>query len=123
MSKPLPLSPKHGVNPSLLICFFCGEDTGKIVLLGKLPSDAEAPRKIVLDKTPCSKCQEKFSSGITFFESTSSSFNDTTGRYFILSEEATRKLVLPPSLEKILTRREALIDPETFSKIVSILSS
>jgi hypothetical protein len=37
------LSPKHGVNPSVLHCICCGKDYG-IAMLGKLKGDEEAPR-------------------------------------------------------------------------------
>lgn len=36
------LSPKHGVNPSILHCICCGKDYG-IAMLGKLKGDKEAP--------------------------------------------------------------------------------
>lgn len=50
------LSPKHGVNPSLLKCFACGKDAG-IALLGKLKNDEEAPKEMT-DKTIfCNDCQ------------------------------------------------------------------
>lgn len=39
------LSPKHGVNPSVLHCICCGKDYG-VALLGKLKDDKEAPRDI-----------------------------------------------------------------------------
>lgn len=39
------LSPKHGVNPSVLHCICCGKDYG-IALLGKIKGDKEAPRDI-----------------------------------------------------------------------------
>lgn len=39
------LSPKHGVNPSLLHCICCGKEYG-VAMLGKLKGDAEAPRDI-----------------------------------------------------------------------------
>lgn len=59
----IPLSPKHGVNPSLEICFFCGEAKG-IALLGKLPKDEQAPKHIILNYTPCPKCQEQWDKGV-----------------------------------------------------------
>lgn len=50
------LSPKHGLNPSLLKCFACGKDVG-IALLGKLKNDEEAPKEMT-DKTIfCNNCQ------------------------------------------------------------------
>lgn len=43
MSNSIRLSPKHGLNPSISVCFFCGEDKNEIILPGKLEGDAEAP--------------------------------------------------------------------------------
>lgn len=45
MSSSILLSPKHGVNPSVLHCVCCGKDYG-VALLGKLKGDKEAPRDI-----------------------------------------------------------------------------
>lgn len=39
------LSPKHGVNPSILHCICCGKDYG-IAMLGKLKGDKEAPKNL-----------------------------------------------------------------------------
>ena len=63
------LSPKHGVNPTLLKCFWCGGDAG-IALLGKLKGDAEAPRKICLNLEPCDACKAKFKQGVQLIEVT-----------------------------------------------------
>lgn len=52
------LSPQHGLNPSVLYCPVCGKDGG-LALLGRLPNDAEAPRKIP-DKNPCEACKAQF---------------------------------------------------------------
>ena len=35
MSGSIPLSQKHGVNPSVCVCTNCGEDTGALVLPGR----------------------------------------------------------------------------------------
>ena len=59
------VSEKHGINPSLLICPYCGEDTG-VALVGKLPNDAEAPRKMSGD--PCDDCQAKIDKSIMIIE-------------------------------------------------------
>lgn len=69
MSKSIPISPKHGLNPSMPICFFCGETKNEIALLGKIDrKDSEAPRHILLDYEPCEKCQELMNQGITLIE-------------------------------------------------------
>lgn len=55
----IPISKKHGVNPTIPLCFFCGEEKNEVALLGKLPDDAEAPRNCVLDMEPCGTCAER----------------------------------------------------------------
>ena len=60
--KGITLSPKHGLNPSLLKCPICGKDTNEIALLGKLKDDAEAPR-YMMSNNPCPDCQEHLDKG------------------------------------------------------------
>ena len=64
MSDKIRLSQKHGVNPSLDTCFFCGEPKG-IALFGKLKGDAEAPRSVLLNYEPCEKCKAVMAQGTT----------------------------------------------------------
>jgi hypothetical protein len=64
MSRGVRLSKKHGVNPCLGICFFCGEDSGEIGLLGLLPGDKEAPRRAILSRDPCPKCRAFMAQGV-----------------------------------------------------------
>lgn len=71
MAKSIPLSPKHGVNPCIPICFFCGKEKNEIALLGKLKNDAEASRSALFDYEPCDKCKELMSQGITMIGVTS----------------------------------------------------
>ena len=52
------LSPKHGLNPSLVVCPICEEPTS-IALLGRLKKDAEAPH-CVKDVHLCDKCKQKY---------------------------------------------------------------
>jgi hypothetical protein len=53
------VSEKHGVNPTIPLCYFCGKEKGEIALLGKLRGDVEAPRNTVLDMEPCDLCKER----------------------------------------------------------------
>jgi len=64
MSKTIKVSKEHGVNPTIPICFWCGEETNEIVLLGKLKDDAEAPKNLVINYEPCDKCQELINDGV-----------------------------------------------------------
>jgi len=60
------IDPNHGVNPSLSVCFWCGE-TESLILFGrlsprlkqklKMPESAtSAPRHIIASSNPCSAC-------------------------------------------------------------------
>jgi hypothetical protein len=51
MKGDIKLSPQHGVNPSIGVCFYCGEDSGEIILPGRLKGDVEAPRRAVQPPT------------------------------------------------------------------------
>lgn len=58
------LSPKHGVNPSLLHCVCCGKEYG-IAMLGKLKGDMEAPREMAHGL--CDQCQGVIDQGGCMF--------------------------------------------------------
>lgn len=57
MSDSIRLHPEHGLNPTLCTCFWCGEDTGEIALLGAT-YNGEAPMHMVLNYEPCAACKE-----------------------------------------------------------------
>lgn len=73
MSKEIRLSPQHGVNPSLDLCFWCGKERG-VVLCGRIHakkgdhSDVEAPKGMVTSLEPCEACKKKFATGIHMIE-------------------------------------------------------
>lgn len=56
------LSPKYGVNPSIVHCICCGKDYG-IAMLGRLKGDKEAPRDIY--QGLCENCQGVIDKGGT----------------------------------------------------------
>lgn len=62
MSKSIPLHPKYGVNPTIPVCLFCGEEKGGIALLGN-NYKGEAPMHMVIDVEPCDACKEKMNNG------------------------------------------------------------
>ena len=65
MSDSIKISPKHGANPTIPICFWCGHDKNEVVLMGRIDrEDSEAPRRLILNYDPCDKCKELFSKGI-----------------------------------------------------------
>jgi hypothetical protein len=73
------LSEKHGVNPALEQCFVCGEARG-VVLFGRLPNDKEAPRQVVMDRSPCEKCLGLMQKGVILISVASKVRNHTCRR-------------------------------------------
>lgn len=102
MSKGIKLSPEHGLNPCMPVCFFCGETKNEIALLGQIGDrrkgeDFKAPMKAVLDYVPCEECQKKFAQGVLLIEVTShpeyigmpiAEDAYPTGRYVVVKPEA-----------------------------------
>lgn len=85
------LSPKHGVNPSVLHCFICGKEIG-LALLGKLKNDAEAPHDISNPNEICDDCRKQIEAGNKFFlevkDNTDHNNPERTGRMVCVRGEA-----------------------------------
>lgn len=95
------LSEKYGVNPTIPVCFFCGEEKNEVALLGKITckqtkEEIEAPMRMVLDYEPCDKCKEQWSKGVAIIEVTKNDLGrpeiapnvQPTGRIVVLNPEA-----------------------------------
>lgn len=104
MSSSIKLSPKYGLNPTIPICFFCGEQKNEIVLLGKSKgrTDEEAPKTMLMDYVPCEECQKKFAQGLLVIEvvdypMVENQFEITdghypTGRYFVVKPQTEEQV-------------------------------
>lgn len=83
MSKGIEVSPKHGLNPTIPVCFWCGKDKNEIAIMGRIRekttnrygsetvvrgSDIKAPSRVVLDYEPCDECKNMWDSGVTLIE-------------------------------------------------------
>ena len=99
MSKGIRMSPKHGVNASCTVCFFCGKETG-LAFLGHLKGDVKAPQRIVANYIPCDECAEKHKQGRVVIEAVQHQTGLppimkgvwATGRWCLISKEASEKL-------------------------------
>jgi hypothetical protein len=123
------LHPKFGVNPSLGTCFWCGGDSGEVLLLG-YNKGKEAPRRMVASYAPCPKCVENRAKGITLIEvvpSRSVLENDPqdiapghrpTGRWMVMSEDWARTFIYPAQLrDDVLKKRMAFVEPQTIDAL------
>ena len=75
MANNIKLSPKHGLNPTIPVCAWCGEPKNEIALMGQIGDrrkgeDLEAPKNCVLDYEPCDHCKEQWSQGVAILEAT-----------------------------------------------------
>ena len=122
------LSPKYGVNPTIPVCFWCGEDKNEVAMLGHIGDgrkgeDIEAPKRMVLDYGPCDKCNESMNLGITCVEVTDipphegmPEFLDghyPTGKWVVIKPEAAKR-IFDLDLEK---GKKLMVSEEAFSAI------
>lgn len=109
------VSPKHGVNPFIPACFWCGELKSEIALPGRIRNDPKTGEKVkggdfeakhgmIVDYVPCEKCQKNMELGVRMIEAwTLDQFTDhrppigkdnegndvaPTGRWVMLNEES-----------------------------------
>lgn len=117
------LSQKHGVNPTIPVCFWCGKPKNEIALLGRLKDDAEAPKHCVIDFEPCDECQQGMNQGFTVMEATQHP-NDhcdkplgpdayPTGRFVVLRHEAAQRIFQNVDLSK----DKAFMDTDLFGQL------
>lgn len=86
------LHPKHGLNPSLDICFVCGEAKG-IVLLGakskKITGQDDAPRELITSIEPCDACRKKYLNDAVLLVECDEN-NTPSSRFMIMKDEGVR---------------------------------
>ncbi len=115
------VSPKHGVNPSLALCWYCGKETGDIILPGLLKGDAEAPHRAVWNREPCKECADWMEQGIMLISVKDGESGENpyrTGKVAVLREEAVRRMVQPPELaEQIIKARVAFMPDEAWRSL------
>ena len=122
------LSKKHGVNPVIQVCFWCQKDKNEVALLGKLPKDAEAPKRAVLNYEPCDECKKGMDTGITLI-SVQTTDNGTqpitknkgqnlypTGSWAVVKQEAAERIFEGHEIRKMMLVEEDLFRRLGFEK-------
>jgi hypothetical protein len=116
MSNSMILSPKHGVNPTLVTCEICGGETNELALLGRLPDDAEAPRHVSLAGARCAACTARLVDHVACLRADAKQIR--TGEVVFLAEEKAQALFQPAAvLASVLRRRICLLAPETWEAL------
>jgi hypothetical protein len=96
MKDSITLSDKHGVNPSLGICPICHEDNGEILLMGRLPFDAEAPHRVPT-LHPCDTCKALLTDATALIEAEGTQERPVlTGRVAVIKRSGLAPLLNIP---------------------------
>lgn len=119
MPRPITLSEKHGVNPSIIQCFFCLESKG-IALCGRLPGDKEAPREVCVDKEPCDKCKKHMESGVMMISVRDGESGDNpyrTGNMAVVSDDGFRRVFHGAAADAALRARVCFIPDSVWKQL------
>lgn len=106
------LSPKYGLNPSLMLCFFCQEAKG-VAVPGLMRGDVEAPHKAAWDMEPCDKCKGWMADGVIFISVRDGESGDNpyrTGGWCVVTEDFIKRAVQPQAMhDHVLKARVAFV--------------
>lgn len=99
------LSPEHGLNPTMPVCYLCGEEKGEIALTGLAGdraakkmgrSDGQMPMRCCIDKEPCDKCQGYMKQGIIIIGVEDGESGDNpkrTGHFAVVTEDPVKEML------------------------------
>jgi hypothetical protein len=135
MNGSIRLDPKHGLNPSLMLCFFCQEPSGVALLgasggkvskaLGMPHDDGQAPRQATYDMVPCAKCKELMGQGVILISVDESKSEDRsnpyrTGVWCVVKDDFLKRTMNEQAkelLEQILRLRVAFLPDDAWDKL------
>lgn len=107
------LSPKHGVNPAIPLCFYCNKPKNEVVLAGRLPNDQEAPANRVWDHRPCDECAGFMKLGVILISTKDGETGDNpyrTGGWCVVKAEAVEQIITTPDVRTaVLAKRVAFV--------------
>ena len=124
------LSPKHGLNPTIPVCFYCGEEKNEVALLGKIDkNDSEAPMRCIINYEPCDKCKEKQKDYVLLVTATEKPQGDLPpiqgnlypipGKSLWAKDDAVKSW-FREAANPVIEKRMAFIDEEIFNQIVEL---
>jgi len=121
------ISKEHGLNPTLGVCLWCGEEDGTIGLLGA-NGGKQAPRHSIISSAPCPKCKAGMAQGITLIEASptpKAGYTNIGGayisrRWFVIKREAAERILTAgPVRDSVLRVGKGYLDTETFEYLLN----
>lgn len=109
---------EYGLNPTVMVCLYCGQDTGCIALMGNSMT-GRAPARAVLSLKRCKKCEKEYRNAVMFVEMVEDGGQlRPTGRWAALSKEwPGLKDVDDPRIKEMIRTEYVLVDPEVFQML------
>ncbi len=110
----LRLSKEYGLNPSMGICFVCGEESNEIVLLGAY-GGKEAPRKGCYHYEPCDTCKGYMEKGIIMISVKDGSEGNNphrTGGWIVVKRGLINRLPIEDKLKSEIMKRGMVFLPD-----------
>jgi hypothetical protein len=114
------LSPKHGINPAIPVCFFCLEDKNEVILPGKMKDDMEAPRGMVWNMEPCERCADLMKEGIMLASVRDGESGDNpyrTGGMVVIDEDAMEELLTEELFAHLSATRFGFIEDHVWKAL------
>jgi hypothetical protein len=113
--KGIRLSPKHGINPAIPLCYFCNKEKGEIILAGKMKGDVEAPRNAVWDMRPCEECEGYMKMGVILISVKDGGVQGDnpyrTGGWCVVKDEVIERMCNSPAfVQRVVKMRMAFIE-------------
>lgn len=123
------ISPKHGLNPSIPLCFFCHRPKNEVVLMGRLKNDQEAPMYCIVDQDPCDECKKDMDMGIALIGTHNTPVSEQqptignglylTGDFIVIAETFVQNIFKPEDVDTILANRKALVPQELLDDMMT----
>ena len=122
MSKSIRLHPTRGLNPKLVVCYFCHKEKNELVLLGNVASsnrEVQDSKYLVVDKKPCEWCRENMTKGIVLVEASKDSTGEIVirGGYAVVAEKFIRRMLTEAVVEGMLKHRLAFIESDAWVRL------
>jgi hypothetical protein len=93
--KSIKLHPKHGLNPTISTCYFCGKEKNELVLLGNSYKE-QAPKNLVINKEPCNTCKDYMNKGTLLISVKDNTDHDNpyrTGKLCVITKDAAKRIL------------------------------
>lgn len=102
------------------VCFFCNKnDNGVIALPGRIDAeDSEAPRRAVIDFTPCPECKGFMEQGVILISVREPKNEEEecnpyrTGGWVVVKEEFIKRVVQPEDHAKAICKKRVAFIPD-----------